>query len=146
MMNAAAPMIGGMIWPFVDAATSMAPALVAGRPVRIITGMVKVPVVTTLAIEEPEMAPVMPDARMAALAGPAAESSDHGEGEVEEILAGARLFEQGAEEDEQENEAHRDVDRDAEDGLAGQPVVADQARQRKAAVRDDVGHRLPKME
>ena len=51
MMKAAAPMIGGMIWPLVEAATSIAPALIAGRPVRFITGMVKVPVVTTLAIE-----------------------------------------------------------------------------------------------
>ena len=63
-------MIGGMIWPLVEAATSMAPALTAGMPMRRITGMVKVPVVTTLAIDEPEMAPVIPDARIAALAGP----------------------------------------------------------------------------
>ena len=70
MMNAAAPMIGGMIWPFVDAATSIAPALVPGIPMLRMTGMVKVPVVTTLAIDEPDIMPVMPDARMAALAGP----------------------------------------------------------------------------
>ena len=63
-------MIGGMIWPLTEAATSMAPALTAGMPMRFITGMVKVPVVTTLAIEEPEISPVMPEARMAALAGP----------------------------------------------------------------------------
>ncbi len=70
MMKAAAPMIGGIIWPLVDAATSMAPALIAGSPVRIITGMVKVPVVTTLAIDEPDIMPVIPEARIAALAGP----------------------------------------------------------------------------
>ena len=34
------------------------------------TGMVNVPVVTTLAIDEPEIMPVMPEARIAALAGP----------------------------------------------------------------------------
>ena len=63
-------MIGGMIWPLVEAATSIAPALVPGKPVFFITGMVKVPVVTTLAMEEPEIEPVMPEARIAALAGP----------------------------------------------------------------------------
>ena len=70
MMKAAAPMIGGMSWPLVEAATSMAPAFTAGMPMRRMTGMVKVPVVTTLAIDEPEIIPVMPDARIAALAGP----------------------------------------------------------------------------
>ena len=70
MMKAAAPMIGGMSWPLVEAATSMAPAFTAGMPIRRMTGMVKVPVVTTLAIDEPEIMPVMPDARIAALAGP----------------------------------------------------------------------------
>ena len=63
-------MIGGMSWPLVDAATSIAPALTAGMPIRRMTGIVKVPVVTTLAIDEPETMPVMPDARIAALAGP----------------------------------------------------------------------------
>ena len=48
----------------------MAPAFTAGMPIRRMTGIVKVPVVTTLAIEEPEIMPVMPDARIAALAGP----------------------------------------------------------------------------
>ena len=70
MMKAAAPMIGGMIWPLVDAATSIAPALTAGMPMRRMTGMVNVPVVTTLAMDEPEIIPVMPEARIAALAGP----------------------------------------------------------------------------
>ena len=70
MINAAAPMIGGIIWPFVDAATSIAPALTAVSPVSRITGMVNTPVVTTLAIEDPEMSPVIPDARIAAFAGP----------------------------------------------------------------------------
>ena len=70
MMKAAAPMMGGMICPLVDAATSMAPALTAGMPMRRMTGMVNVPVVTTLAMDEPEIIPVMPEARIAALAGP----------------------------------------------------------------------------
>ncbi len=70
MMKAAAPMIGGIIWPLVDAATSIAPAFVAGMPIRFMTGIVKVPVVTTFAMDEPDMRPVMPEARIAALAGP----------------------------------------------------------------------------
>ncbi|CSI60470.1 Uncharacterised protein [Vibrio cholerae] len=53
-----------------EAATSTAPALVPGKPTRFIKGMVKVPVVTTLAIEEPETNPERPDATTAALAGP----------------------------------------------------------------------------
>ena len=56
--KAAAPMIGGMSWPLVEAATSTAPAFSAGKPTRFINGMVKVPVVTTLAMEEPEISPV----------------------------------------------------------------------------------------
>ena len=58
MMKAEAPMIGGMSCPLVDAATSMAPALWAGRPIFFINGMVKAPVVTVLAIDEPETVPV----------------------------------------------------------------------------------------
>src|SRR3546814_1432785 len=68
--KAAAPITGGMIWPFTEEATSTAPAFSAFRPTRFIIGIVKVPVVTTLAIEEPEMRPVEAEAATAALAGP----------------------------------------------------------------------------
>ena len=54
MMNAAAPMTGGISCPLVEAATSTAPALCGGSPTFFISGMVKVPVITVLAIEEPE--------------------------------------------------------------------------------------------
>ena len=63
-------MIGGIIWPLTEAATSMAPAFTAVNPVRFIVGIVKVPVVTTFAIDEPEIIPVSPEARIAAFAGP----------------------------------------------------------------------------
>ena len=53
-----------------DAATSIAPALTAGNHVFFIIGIVNVPVVTTLAIEDPEIIPVKPDAIIDALAGP----------------------------------------------------------------------------
>ena len=48
----------------------MAPAFSAEKPVFFIIGIVKVPVVTVLAIEDPEIIPVMPDPSIAALAGP----------------------------------------------------------------------------
>ena len=62
--------MGGVSCPLVEAATSMAPALWAGKPTRFIRGMVNVPVVTTLAMEEPETTPLRPDETTAALAGP----------------------------------------------------------------------------
>src|SRR3546814_11287414 len=70
MRKAAAPMTGGMIWPFTEEATSTAPAFSELKPTRFIIGMVKVPVVTTLAIDEPELRPVEAEATTAALAGP----------------------------------------------------------------------------
>ena len=63
-------MTGGMIWPLTDDATSTAPDFSGEKPTRFIIGMVKVPVVTTLAMEEPEISPVMPEATTAAFAGP----------------------------------------------------------------------------
>ena len=63
-------MIGGIICPLTEAATSIAPALTAGSPVFFIIGMVKVPVVTVFATDEPEIIPVKPDAKIAAFAGP----------------------------------------------------------------------------
>ena len=126
MMKAAAPMIGGMSWPLVDAATSMAPAFVAGMPIRRMTGMVKVPVVTTLAIEEPENHAGHAGRQDRRLGRPAAEAPHHGEGEREEVLARARLVEERAEQHEEEDEADRDADGDTEDGLAREPLVADQ--------------------
>ena len=68
--NAAAPMTGGVNWPLVEPATSTAPALVPGKPTRFIRGIVKVPVVATLAIDDPEIRPVVADATTAAFAGP----------------------------------------------------------------------------
>ncbi len=68
--NAAAPMTGGVSWPLVDDATSTAPAFSAENPTRFINGMVNVPVVTVLAIDDPEISPVIADDTTAALAGP----------------------------------------------------------------------------
>ena len=63
-------MIGGASCPSVLAATSTAAALVDGYPTFFIIGMVKVPVVTILAMLEPDTMPVRPLPMTAALAGP----------------------------------------------------------------------------
>ena len=69
-MKAPAPMTGGMSWPPVLAAASMAPAKNGLKPERRIRGMVKVPVVTTLATALPDREPMNALATAAVLAGP----------------------------------------------------------------------------
>ncbi len=69
-MNAPAPMTGGMSWPPVLAAASMAPAKKGRNPARRISGMVNVPVVTTLATALPDSEPMNALATAAVLAGP----------------------------------------------------------------------------
>jgi len=54
----------------VEEATSTAPAFSGAKPVFFIKGIVKVPVVTVFAIEEPEYMPLMAEASTAAFAGP----------------------------------------------------------------------------
>ena len=68
--NATAPITGGMIWPPVEAAASTAPANLGGKPVRLIIGMVKTPVVTTLATAAPFIVPKLALPMIAACAGP----------------------------------------------------------------------------
>ena len=68
--NATAPITGGMICPPVDAAASTAPANLGRKPVRLIIGMVKTPVVTTLATAAPFMVPKLALPMIAACAGP----------------------------------------------------------------------------
>ena len=70
MRKAAAPITGGVNCPFVEEATSTAPAFSALKPTFFIRGIVKVPVVTTFAIDEPETNPVMAEEMTAAFAGP----------------------------------------------------------------------------
>src|SRR3546814_16005305 len=59
-----------MIWPFTEEATSTAPAFSAGKPTRFISGMVKVPVITVLAIEDQAIRTVTADDTTAPFAGP----------------------------------------------------------------------------
>ena len=70
MTNAAAPMIGGMICPPVEATASTAPANSGRKPVRFINGMLICPVTMTLATALPEMVPNRLDETTATLPGP----------------------------------------------------------------------------
>ena len=69
-MNAPAPIIGGMNCPPVEATASMPPASSGLYPTFFITGIVNVPVATTLATELPEIDPKNALARTATFAGP----------------------------------------------------------------------------
>lgn len=68
--KAAAPIIGGVMSPPVEAMASTAPEKLDGKPTLFIIGMVSVPVVATFAAAEPEIIPVKPLAKIATLAGP----------------------------------------------------------------------------
>ena len=69
-MNAPAPMTGGISWPPVLAAASIAPAKNGLNPARRMSGIVNVPVVTTFATALPESEPMSALATAAVLAGP----------------------------------------------------------------------------
>src|SRR3972149_9034734 len=69
MMNIAAPMSGGMTMPMVEAVASKAAATCGGYPERFISGMVSVPVLTTLAAAAPEIMPKSALATTATFAG-----------------------------------------------------------------------------
>ena len=86
------------------------------------------PVVTTLATEEPEIMPVMPGRHHGGLGRPAAELAEQREGDLDEVVAGAGLLEQRAEQHEQEDEVGRDAERDAEHAFRGEPEMRGRAR------------------
>ena len=68
--NAAAPITGGNNCPPVEATASIAAALCAGYPLRLIMGMVTTPVDITLATALPEMEPKIADAITAIFMAP----------------------------------------------------------------------------
>src|SRR5699024_5625280 len=68
--NAAAPIIGGIICPPVDAAAATAPAKFFLYPSRFIIGIVYEPVVTGFATELADIVPFKAREQIAALAGP----------------------------------------------------------------------------
>ena len=63
-------MIGGMIWPPVEAVASTPPAKDGLNPRLMIIGMVITPVPTTFATAEPDIVPNRLEAMIAAWAGP----------------------------------------------------------------------------
>ena len=69
-MKAAAPRIGGVICPPVDAVASTAPEKCGGYPTFFIAGIVKDPVVTVFAIEDPDIVPRNAEEKIATFAGP----------------------------------------------------------------------------
>ena len=69
-MKAPAPITGGINWPPVLAAASIAPAKNGRKPARFIRGIVNVPVVTTFATALPDSEPINALATAAVLAGP----------------------------------------------------------------------------
>ncbi len=70
MTKAPAPMIGGMIWPPVEAEDSTLAAKCGGNPARFMSGMVMTPVPTTLATAEPLMVPIRAEPMTATRPGP----------------------------------------------------------------------------
>ena len=72
--KAAAPMIGGMICPPVEAAASTAPANSPLYPVFFISGIVTEPVVTVFPTELPDTIPQRAEEITATLAGPPVEA------------------------------------------------------------------------
>ena len=62
------------------------------------------------------------------------------ERDLDEVIAGAGFFQQGAEQHEQEDVARRHAEGDAEHAFGRQPVVRDCLGQRHALVRDDIRH------
>jgi hypothetical protein len=75
MMNAAAPMIGGVICPPHDALASTAPAKRGEKPTRFISGIVITPVVTVLAMALPLIMPEQARRHHAHLGRPAGEAA-----------------------------------------------------------------------
>ena len=123
-MKAPAPMTGGMSWPPVLAAASTAPAKRGRNPALRMMGIVKEPVVTTLATALPERDPMKAEATAAVLAGPP------------RVLPARRFArpmrsppppEHGAEEDEEEDEVGAHPQRDPPDPLRGEEEVFDQS-------------------
>src|SRR3970040_1021533 len=68
--KAAAPITGGMIWPFTEDAVSIAPAFTPPYPALLIRGMVKIPPETTFDTEDPEIRPFSAEETTDTFAGP----------------------------------------------------------------------------
>ena len=113
MMNATAPITGGISWLPMLAVASTPPANAGLGPKRFISGMVNCPVVTTLATPEPVMVPISAEENTETLAGPPTRWPEQAHGEIGEQADHAGLLEEGAEQDEQIDVGCRHVGRRA---------------------------------
>ena len=94
---------------------------------RIIIGMVSEPTVTVLAIDDPEIMPKRPEAKIETFAGPPEKRPASGRREIDEEAAEADARRQHAEQHVVEDIGRDDAERDAIDALAGQVEVIDDA-------------------
>jgi hypothetical protein len=69
--------------------------------------------------------------------------ADQREGDADQVLAGARPLQHGAEEDEREDERGGDAEGDPEEPLRRQVELADDAPHAVAAVGEQLGHPWP---
>ena len=128
---------GGMNIPPMDAESSTAPANSGRKPTRFIIGMVKEPLVATLAIWLPEMVPNSPLPTTATLAGPPRARPAHGVGQVHEERSAAQMEQQLAEEHEQDDVGRRDVHQRAPHALGTQKQHVDDPVEGHARVPPD---------
>ena len=70
----------------------------------------------------------------------AAQVAEQRERDLQHVVTRAREVEQRAEQHEEEDELHRDAERDAVHALGREPEVRDEARHRRALVLDHVRH------
>ena len=102
--------------------------------------MVNVPVVTTLAMDDPDTRPVKPEETTAALAGPPLQMAEPGKSGADKVVAGAGRFQQGAKKHEHEDHTGGDAQGHPENTLGGQPVVGHPFGKAGALVGNDVRH------
>ena len=95
---------------------------------------------TTFDTDEPDTTPFSADETTDDLGRPAAQVAEQRERDLQHVVARAGEVEQRAEQHEQEDELHRDADRDAVHALGREPEVRDEARHRRALVLDHLRH------
>ncbi len=143
MMNAAAPITGGISWPLTDAAHSIAPAFTAGMPTRFINERDRERAdgdhVGGRGTRDHAVEHAADDR---GLGRPAAEIAQRAVRQRDEVATGAGAVEQGAEQHEQEDEGRRDLDRRAPDAFGADVELLHDLRPRVAVVQvEHVGRR-----
>ena len=138
MTKAAAPMIGGMICPPVEALASTAAANGGRKPVFFMSGMVIGPSTMTLATALPEIVPKRLELTIDDLAGAARRVAGEREGEIHEEPPRAAPFHERAEQDEDDHVGGGDAERRAEDAVRGKVHLLQQHLHLDAGEEDGV--------